>query len=122
MKNQSNRSYAQTNKGGVAAWADVPKGTLGNLTPADRHGSVQVRAGASPVNHPQKPTTKKYQESNSFPHLMFLSPLLILLYDTHIFHLITHRHISYSHSLISVRNFFNVIHNTYQISNKSNKL
>lgn len=34
----------QTNKGGVAAWADVPKGTLGNLTPADRHGSVQVRS------------------------------------------------------------------------------
>lgn len=36
----------QTNsKGGVAAWPDVPKqtGTLGNLTPADRHGSVQVR-------------------------------------------------------------------------------
>lgn len=40
------------NKGGVAAWADVPKGTLGNLTPADRHGSVQVRAGAPPVYHP----------------------------------------------------------------------
>lgn len=34
----------QTSKGGVAAWPDVPKqGTLGNLTPADRHGSVQVR-------------------------------------------------------------------------------
>lgn len=35
----------QTNaKGGVAAWPDVPKpgATLGNLTPADRHGSVQV--------------------------------------------------------------------------------
>ncbi|XP_069964433.1 casein kinase I isoform X26 [Bactrocera oleae] len=35
---------AKTNaKGGVAAWPDVPKpgATLGNLTPADRHGSVQ---------------------------------------------------------------------------------
>lgn len=32
-------------KGGVAAWPDVQKSgpTLGNLTPADRHGSVQVR-------------------------------------------------------------------------------
>lgn len=32
-------------KGGVAAWSDVQKSgaTLGNLTPADRHGSVQVR-------------------------------------------------------------------------------
>ncbi|XP_055706026.1 casein kinase I isoform X4 [Phlebotomus papatasi] len=31
-------------KGNVAAWTDVPKTgvTLGNLTPADRHGSVQV--------------------------------------------------------------------------------
>lgn len=31
-------------KGGVAAWPDVQKtgATLGNLTPADRHGSVQV--------------------------------------------------------------------------------
>lgn len=31
-------------KGGVAAWPDVQKSgaTLGNLTPADRHGSVQV--------------------------------------------------------------------------------
>lgn len=38
---------AQTNKG-VAAWPDVPKGTLGNLTPADRHGSVQVRVGVFP--------------------------------------------------------------------------
>lgn len=37
---------AQTNaKSGVAAWPDVQKSgaTLGNLTPADRHGSVQVR-------------------------------------------------------------------------------
>ncbi|CAD7093662.1 unnamed protein product [Hermetia illucens] len=35
---------AKTNaKGAVAAWPDVPKpgATLGNLTPADRHGSVQ---------------------------------------------------------------------------------
>lgn len=33
-----------TNKGGVSAWPDAPKqgATLGNLTPADRHGSVQV--------------------------------------------------------------------------------
>lgn len=31
-------------KGGIAAWPDVQKSgaTLGNLTPADRHGSVQV--------------------------------------------------------------------------------
>lgn len=38
-------THPQTNaKGGVAAWPDVPKpgATLGNLTPADRHGSVQV--------------------------------------------------------------------------------
>lgn len=41
-----NKINVQTNaKGGVAAWSDVPKqgNTLGNLTPADRHGSVQVR-------------------------------------------------------------------------------
>lgn len=33
-------------KGNVAAWSDMPKPgvALGNLTPADRHGSVQVRA------------------------------------------------------------------------------
>lgn len=33
-------------KGNVAAWSDMPKPgvVLGNLTPADRHGSVQVRA------------------------------------------------------------------------------
>lgn len=42
-----NPKIAQTNKG-VAAWPDVPKGTLGNLTPADRHGSVQVRVGVFP--------------------------------------------------------------------------
>ncbi|XP_065337457.1 casein kinase I isoform X17 [Cloeon dipterum] len=39
--------HRNTAKGGVkgAAWSDVPKqssNTLGNLTPADRHGSVQV--------------------------------------------------------------------------------
>lgn len=42
---------SQTNaKGGVAAWPDVPKPgvTLGNLTPADRHGSVQVSPNFQP--------------------------------------------------------------------------
>uniref|UniRef100_A0A1A9Z9U3 Uncharacterized protein n=1 Tax=Glossina pallidipes TaxID=7398 RepID=A0A1A9Z9U3_GLOPL len=36
-------------KGGVAAWPDVPKpgATLGNLTPADRHGSVQYASNLS---------------------------------------------------------------------------
>lgn len=41
-----NNEKIQTNKGGVA-WPDVPasKGTLGNLTPAERlGGSVQVRS------------------------------------------------------------------------------
>uniref|UniRef100_A0A1B0DD31 Casein kinase 1 gamma C-terminal domain-containing protein n=1 Tax=Phlebotomus papatasi TaxID=29031 RepID=A0A1B0DD31_PHLPP len=35
--------HTPVNKGNVAAWTDVPKTgvTLGNLTPADRHGSVQ---------------------------------------------------------------------------------
>uniref|UniRef100_A0A182TBT0 Casein kinase 1 gamma C-terminal domain-containing protein n=1 Tax=Anopheles maculatus TaxID=74869 RepID=A0A182TBT0_9DIPT len=42
--NDETIQIVETNsKGGVAAWPDVPKqtGTLGNLTPADRHGSVQ---------------------------------------------------------------------------------
>lgn len=44
-KNQKTFENPKTNaKGGVAAWPDVQKSsaTLGNLTPADRHGSVQV--------------------------------------------------------------------------------
>lgn len=42
---KTKRNKQKTNaKGGVAAWPDVQKSgaTLGNLTPADRHGSVQV--------------------------------------------------------------------------------
>ncbi|XP_037707398.1 casein kinase I isoform X10 [Drosophila subpulchrella] len=49
----------QTNaKGGVAAWPDVPKSgaTLGNLTPADRHGSVQVVSSTNGELNPDDPT------------------------------------------------------------------
>ncbi|XP_065079634.1 casein kinase I isoform X10 [Ochlerotatus camptorhynchus] len=49
----------QTNsKGGVAAWPDVPKqtGTLGNLTPADRHGSVQVVSSTNGELNADDPT------------------------------------------------------------------
>ncbi|XP_033232407.1 casein kinase I isoform X6 [Drosophila pseudoobscura] len=49
----------QTNaKGGVAAWPDVPKpgATLGNLTPADRHGSVQVVSSTNGELNPDDPT------------------------------------------------------------------
>lgn len=76
------RSYVQTNKGGVAAWADVPKGTLGNLTPADRHGSVQVRAGAPPVYHPPLLNHNKYSkqiknESTKISNSLLLSFLFL---------------------------------------------
>ncbi|XP_034660031.1 casein kinase I isoform X8 [Drosophila subobscura] len=50
---------AKTNaKGGVAAWPDVPKpgATLGNLTPADRHGSVQVVSSTNGELNPDDPT------------------------------------------------------------------
>ncbi|XP_037707408.1 casein kinase I isoform X19 [Drosophila subpulchrella] len=50
---------AKTNaKGGVAAWPDVPKSgaTLGNLTPADRHGSVQVVSSTNGELNPDDPT------------------------------------------------------------------
>uniref|UniRef100_A0A182LZ08 non-specific serine/threonine protein kinase n=1 Tax=Anopheles culicifacies TaxID=139723 RepID=A0A182LZ08_9DIPT len=45
-------------KGGVAAWPDVPKqtGTLGNLTPADRHGSVQVVSSTNGELNADDPT------------------------------------------------------------------
>lgn len=45
IKNQKPKPQKTNAKGGVAAWPDVQKSgtTLGNLTPADRHGSVQVR-------------------------------------------------------------------------------
>ncbi|XP_070063419.1 casein kinase I isoform X21 [Drosophila virilis] len=49
----------QTNaKGGVAAWPDVPKpgATLGNLTPADRHGSVQVVSSTNGELNADDPT------------------------------------------------------------------
>ncbi|CAO1421841.1 unnamed protein product [Diamesa serratosioi] len=47
----------KTNKGGVAAWPDVPKqGTLGNLTPADRHGSVQVVSSTNGELNADDPT------------------------------------------------------------------
>ncbi|XP_017470906.1 PREDICTED: casein kinase I isoform X3 [Rhagoletis zephyria] len=73
---------AKTNaKGGVAAWPDVPKpgATLGNLTPADRHGSVQVvsstngelnaddpTAGHSNTPITQQPEVELVDETNSF--------------------------------------------------------
>ncbi|XP_032592688.1 casein kinase I isoform X4 [Drosophila grimshawi] len=50
---------AKTNaKGGVAAWPDVPKpgATLGNLTPADRHGSVQVVSSTNGELNADDPT------------------------------------------------------------------
>ncbi|XP_069964397.1 casein kinase I isoform X16 [Bactrocera oleae] len=68
-------------KGGVAAWPDVPKpgATLGNLTPADRHGSVQVvsstngelnaddpTAGHSNTPITQQPEVELVDETNSF--------------------------------------------------------
>ncbi|XP_037806767.1 casein kinase I isoform X8 [Lucilia sericata] len=45
-------------KGGVAAWPDVPKpgATLGNLTPADRHGSVQVVSSTNGELNADDPT------------------------------------------------------------------
>ncbi|XP_063696173.1 casein kinase I isoform X3 [Culicoides brevitarsis] len=45
-------------KGGVAAWSDVPKqgNTLGNLTPADRHGSVQVVSSTNGELNADDPT------------------------------------------------------------------
>ncbi|XP_044571559.1 casein kinase I isoform X9 [Drosophila ananassae] len=48
----------QNAKGGVAAWPDVPKpgATLGNLTPADRHGSVQVVSSTNGELNPDDPT------------------------------------------------------------------
>ncbi|XP_037923742.1 casein kinase I isoform X16 [Hermetia illucens] len=50
---------AKTNaKGAVAAWPDVPKpgATLGNLTPADRHGSVQVVSSTNGELNADDPT------------------------------------------------------------------
>ncbi|XP_063696177.1 casein kinase I isoform X6 [Culicoides brevitarsis] len=51
----TNRTNA---KGGVAAWSDVPKqgNTLGNLTPADRHGSVQVVSSTNGELNADDPT------------------------------------------------------------------
>ncbi|XP_017847088.1 casein kinase I isoform X4 [Drosophila busckii] len=49
----------QTNaKGGVAAWPEVPKpgATHGNLTPADRHGSVQVVSSTNGELNADDPT------------------------------------------------------------------
>ncbi|XP_055324853.1 casein kinase I isoform X8 [Sitodiplosis mosellana] len=45
-------------KGGVAAWPDVQKSgaTLGNLTPADRHGSVQVVSSTNGELNTDDPT------------------------------------------------------------------
>ncbi|XP_037923739.1 casein kinase I isoform X13 [Hermetia illucens] len=45
-------------KGAVAAWPDVPKpgATLGNLTPADRHGSVQVVSSTNGELNADDPT------------------------------------------------------------------
>ncbi|XP_017847093.1 casein kinase I isoform X9 [Drosophila busckii] len=50
---------AKTNaKGGVAAWPEVPKpgATHGNLTPADRHGSVQVVSSTNGELNADDPT------------------------------------------------------------------
>ncbi|KAH8277287.1 hypothetical protein KR026_008724, partial [Drosophila bipectinata] len=57
--NKDRHNLAKQNaKGGVAAWPDVPKpgATLGNLTPADRHGSVQVVSSTNGELNPDDPT------------------------------------------------------------------
>ncbi|KAH8295127.1 hypothetical protein KR018_007552, partial [Drosophila ironensis] len=57
--NKDRHNVAKQNaKGGVAAWPDVPKpgATLGNLTPADRHGSVQVVSSTNGELNPDDPT------------------------------------------------------------------
>ncbi|XP_055378027.1 casein kinase I isoform X17 [Condylostylus longicornis] len=53
------RSFKANTKQGVSAWPDVPKqgATLGNLTPADRHGSVQVVSSTNGELNADDPTT-----------------------------------------------------------------
>ncbi|XP_017062475.1 casein kinase I isoform X1 [Drosophila ficusphila] len=57
-KDRHNVTTKTNAKGGVAAWPDVPKpgATLGNLTPADRHGSVQVVSSTNGELNPDDPT------------------------------------------------------------------
>ncbi|XP_055378017.1 casein kinase I isoform X7 [Condylostylus longicornis] len=57
-KDRHPTSKANT-KQGVSAWPDVPKqgATLGNLTPADRHGSVQVVSSTNGELNADDPTT-----------------------------------------------------------------
>ncbi|XP_037038418.1 casein kinase I isoform X1 [Bradysia coprophila] len=57
--NRDRHANAKTNaKSGVAAWPDVQKSgaTLGNLTPADRHGSVQVVSSTNGELNADDPT------------------------------------------------------------------
>ncbi|XP_037806786.1 casein kinase I isoform X23 [Lucilia sericata] len=57
-KDRHNVTGKTNAKGGVAAWPDVPKpgATLGNLTPADRHGSVQVVSSTNGELNADDPT------------------------------------------------------------------
>uniref|UniRef100_A0A1I8NRN4 non-specific serine/threonine protein kinase n=1 Tax=Stomoxys calcitrans TaxID=35570 RepID=A0A1I8NRN4_STOCA len=57
-KDRHNITGKTNAKGGVAAWPDVPKpgATLGNLTPADRHGSVQVVSSTNGELNADDPT------------------------------------------------------------------
>ncbi|CRL07157.1 CLUMA_CG020148, isoform C [Clunio marinus] len=56
--NRDKHNPTKTSKGGgVAAWPDLPKqGNLGNLTPADRHGSVQVVSSTNGELNADDPT------------------------------------------------------------------